>query len=153
MRHRLSIRWVLTLTVVGISLTAMIIVSSVYSATATTMFNQLGLSNMLQAMAQVSDKLSDHIGQVTSALNNVAKDIEETENFNASQFLQGVRISAGTGDSIAALLFVDEYGKPILGLPSGEIKEGGGLTGMDWFQQAREAEVGQMVFSDRKSVV
>ncbi len=147
MRHRLSIRWVLTLTVVGISLTAMIIVSSVYSATATTMFNQLGLSNMLQAMAQVSDKLSDHIGQVTSALNNVAKDIEETENFNASQFLQGVRISAGTGDSIAALLFVDEYGKPILGLPSGEIKEGGGLTGMDWFQQAREAEVGQMVFS------
>lgn len=147
MRHRLSIRWVLTLTVVGISLTAMIIVSSVYSATATTMFNQLGLSNMLQAMAQVSDKLSDHIGQVTSALNNVAKDIEETENFNASQFLQGVRISAGTGDSIAALLFVDEYGKPILGLPSGEIKEGGGLTGMDWFQQAREAEVGQTVFS------
>ena len=48
MKRRLSIRWVLTLTMVGLTLTAMLVVSSVYTATATTMFNQLGMSSMLQ---------------------------------------------------------------------------------------------------------
>ena len=51
---RLSIRWVLTLTMVGVALAAMLVVTGVYSAQATSLFNQLGMSSMLQDMQLVS---------------------------------------------------------------------------------------------------
>ena len=64
---KISIRHVLLLTVVGLTLGAVFVVSSVYSTTATTMFNQLGMSDMLQDMATVSDRLSTYVGRVREA--------------------------------------------------------------------------------------
>ena len=56
---RLSIRWVLTLTMVGVALAAMLVVTGVYSAQATTLFNQMGMSSMLQDMQLVSERIGD----------------------------------------------------------------------------------------------
>ncbi len=45
-----------------------------------------------------------------------------------------------------ALLLLDEYGNPVLGLPSAE-QEDLSPDLMDWFNQARTADLGEMVFS------
>lgn len=145
--RRLSIRWVLTLTVITIALAAMLIVSSVYSATATSMFNQLGMSNMLQAMEQVSEKLSLSIGRVTNTLLVLADDIESEENFNGINFAPSVRISANTTDLIESIMLLDEFGNPVMGVPKSQLKETCRLTGMDWFRTALDAPMGQTLFS------
>lgn len=145
--RRLSIRWVLTLTVIAIALAAMLIISSVYSATATSMFNQLGMSSMLQAMEQVSEKLSLSIGRVTNTLLVLADDIEREENFNGINFAPSVRVSANTTDLIESIMLLDEFGNPIMGVPKSQLKETCRLTGMDWYQTALDAPVGQTLFS------
>lgn len=147
MKRRLSIRWVLTLTMVGLTLTAMLVVSSVYTATATTMFNQLGMSSMLQDLQGVSERLSAAIAKVTQRVSAVAADIEAEENFNASDFVLGARLSTAGEDGIAALMLLDEYGSPLMGVPSGEVKETCNLMSLDWFQEAMDADVGRTVFS------
>ena len=119
---KISIRHVLLLTVVGLTLGAVFVVSSVYSTTATTMFNQLGMSDMLQDMATVSDRLSTYVGRVREVASAVAGDIEAEENFNAESFAQSVRFYTGNTEDISALILVDEYGTPIMGLPGAQFK-------------------------------
>ena len=77
MKWRPSIRLVMPLCMVGVALMVMVIVNVIYSTTATTMFSQLGMSNTLQAMDQVSERLSDSIGQVEDVLREVADGMED----------------------------------------------------------------------------
>ena len=127
MKWRPSIRLVMPLCMVGVALMVMVIVCVIYSTTATTMFSQLGMSNTLQAMDQVSERLSDSIGQVEDVLREVADGMEDRGGADSRQF--------------------DEYGNPVLGLPSAESKKTCRLTSMDWFNQARTADLGETVFS------
>lgn len=144
---KISIRHVLLLTVVGLTLGAVFVVSSVYSTTATTMFNQLGMSDMLQDMATVSDRLSTYVGRVRDVASAVAGDIEAEENFNAESFAQSVRFYTGNTEDISALILVDEYGTPIMGLPGAQFKETCNLPALDWYRQAMDAEIGETVLS------
>ena len=144
---KISIRHVLLLTVVGLTLGAVFVVSSVYSTTATTMFNQLGMSDMLQDMATVSDRLSTYVGRVREVASAVAGDIEAEENFNAESFAQSVRFYTGNTEDISALILVDEYGTPIMGLPGAQFKETCNLPALDWYRQAMDAEIGETVLS------
>ena len=144
---KISIRHVLLLTVVGLTLGAVFVVSSVYSTTATTMFNQLGMSDMLQDMATVSDRLSTYVGRVRDIASAVAGDIEAEENFNAESFAQSVRFYTGNTEDISALILVDEYGTPIMGLPGAQFKETCNLPALDWYRQAMDAKIGETVLS------
>lgn len=146
-KERLSICLVLTLTVVGIALSAMLVVTSVYSTTATTMFNQLGMSSMLQDMQLVSERISDVCRRVTSVLSESAVSIERDENLHATDFSARVAATVDSTADIASLVLVDEYGKPVAGYPSGMFKQDCSLVGADWFTQAREAQFGETVFS------
>ena len=147
MRKRVSIRTVLLLTVVGLVLGAVLVVSSVYSATATTMFNQLGMSEMLRDISVVSERLADYVGRVRQVVTELAADIEAEENFNAERFAQNVRFYTGSSEDISALLLLDEYGAPVFGLPSSRVKESCNLSALDWYRAAMDAEVGEVVFS------
>lgn len=148
MKWRPSIRLVMPLCMVGVALMVMVIVCVIYSTTATTMFSQLGMSNTLQAMDQVSERLSDSIGQVEDVLREVADGMEEDRGRAGSrQFDSSLRLSAGAMENLSALLLLDEYGNPVLGLPSAESKKTCRLTSMDWFNQARTAGLGETVFS------
>ena len=148
MKWRPSIRLVMPLCMVGVALMVMVIVCVIYSTTATTMFSQLGMSNTLQAMDQVSKRLSDSIGQVEDVLREVADGMEEDRGRAGSrQFDSSLRLSAGAMENLSALLLLDEYGNPVLGLPSAESKKTCRLTSMDWFNQARTADLGETVFS------
>lgn len=147
MKWRPSIRLVMPLCMVGVALMVMVIVCVIYSTTATTMFSQLGMSNTLQAMDQVSERLSDSIGQVEDVLREVADGMEDRGSADSRQFDSSLRLSAGAMENLSALLLLDEYGNPVLGLPSTEIKKTCRLTSMDWFNQARTAGLGETVFS------
>ena len=147
MKWRPSIRLVMPLCMVGVALMVMVIVCVIYSTTATTMFSQLGMSNTLQAMDQVSKRLSDSIGQVEDVLREVADGMEDRGSADSRQFDSSLRLSAGAMENLSALLLLDEYGNPVLGLPSAEIKKICRLTSMDWFNQARTAGFGETVFS------
>lgn len=147
MKWRPSIRLVMPLCMVGVALMVMVIVCVIYSTTATTMFSQLGMSNTLQAMDQVSERLSDSIGQVEDVLSEVADGMEDRGSADSRQFDNSLRLSAGAMENLSALLLLDEYGSPVLGLPSAEIKKTCRLTSMDWFNQARTAGLGETVFS------
>ena len=148
MKCRPSIRLVMPLCMVGVALMVMVIVNVIYSTTATTMFSQLGMSNTLQAMDQVSERLSDSIGQVKDVLREVADGMEEDRSrADSRQFDSSLRLSAGAMENLSTLLLLDEYGNPVLGLPSAEIKKTCHLTSMDWFNQARTAGLGETVFS------
>ena len=147
MKWRPSIRLVMPLCMVGVALMVMVIVCVIYSTTATTMFSQLGMSNTLQAMDQVSERLSDSIGQVEDVLREVADGMEDRGSTDSRQFDSSLRLSAGAMENLSALLLLDEYGNPVLGLPSAEIKKICRLTSMDWFNQARTAGLGETVFS------
>lgn len=147
MKWRPSIRLVMPLCMVGVALMVMVIVCVIYSTTATTMFSQLGMSNTLQAMDQVSERLSDSIGQVEDVLREVADGMEDRGSADSRQFDSSLRLSAGAMENLSALLLLDEYGNPVLGLPSAEIKKICRLTSMDWFNQARTAGLGETVFS------
>ena len=147
MKWRPSIRLVMPLCMVGVALMVMVIVCVIYSTTATTMFSQLGMSNTLQAMDQVSERLSDSIGQVEDVLREVADGMEDRGSANSRQFDSSLRLSAGAMENLSALLLLDEYGNPVLGLPSAESKKTCRLTSMDWFNQARTADLGETVFS------
>ena len=147
MKWRPSIRLVMPLCMVGVALMVMVIVCVIYSTTATTMFSQLGMSNTLQAMDQVSERLSDSIGQVKDVLREVADGMEDRGSANSRQFDSSLRLSAGAMETLSALLLLDEYGNPVLGLPSAESKKTCRLTSMDWFNQARTADLGETVFS------
>lgn len=147
MKWRPSIRLVMPLCMVGVALMVMVIVCVIYSTTATTMFSQLGMSNTLQAMDQVSKRLSDSIGQVEDVLREVADGMEDRGSADSRQFDSSLRLSAGAMENLSALLLLDEYGNPLLGLPSAESKKTCRLTSMDWFNQARTADLGETVFS------
>lgn len=147
MKWRPSIRLVMPLCMVGVALMVMVIVCVIYSTTATTMFRQLGMSNTLQAMDQVSERLSDSIGQVEDVLREVADGMEDRGRADSRQFDSSLRLSAGAMENLSALLLLDEYGNPVLGLPSTESKKTCRLTSMDWFNQARTADLGETVFS------
>ncbi len=147
MKLRPSIRLVMPLCMVGVALMVMVIVCVIYSTTATTMFSQLGMSNTLQAMDQVSKRLSDSIGQVEDVLREVADGMEDRGSADSRQFDSSLRLSAGAMENLSALLLLDEYGNPVLGLPSAESKKTCRLTSMDWFNQARTAGLGETVFS------
>ena len=147
MKWRPSIRMVMPLCMVGVALMVMVIVCVIYSTTATTMFSQLGMSNTLQAMDQVSERLSDSIGQVEDVLREVADGMEDRGGADSRQFDSSLRLSAGAMENLSALLLLDEYGNPVLGLPSAESKKTCRLTSMDWFNQARTADLGETVFS------
>ena len=147
MKWRPSIRLVMPLCMVGVALMVMVIVCVIYSTTATTMFSQLGMSNTLQAMDQVSERLSDSIGQVEDVLREVADGMEDRGSADSRQFDSSLRLSAGAMENLSALLLLDEYGNPVLGLPGAEIKKTCRLTSMDWFNQARTAGLGETVFS------
>lgn len=147
MKWRPSIRLVMPLCMVGVALMVMVIVCVIYSTTATTMFSQLGMSNTLQAMDQVSERLSDSIGQVEDVLREVADGMEDRGSADSRQFDSSLRLSAGAMENLSALLLLDEYGNPVLGLPSAESKKTCRLTSMDWFNQARTAGFGETVFS------
>ena len=147
MKWRPSIRLVMPLCMVGVALMVMVIVCVIYSTTATTMFSQLGMSNTLQAMDQVSERLSDSIGQVEDVLREVADGMEDRGGADSRQFDSSLRLSAGAMENLSALLLLDEYGNPVLGLPSAESKKTCRLTSMDWFNQARTADLGETVFS------
>lgn len=147
MKWRPSIRLVMPLCMVGVALMVMVIVCVIYSTTATTMFSQLGMSNTLQAMDQVSERLSDSIGQVKDVLREVADGMEDRGRADSRQFDSSLRLSAGAMENLSALLLLDEYGNPVLGLPSTESKKTCRLTSMDWFNQARTADLGETVFS------
>ena len=147
MKWRPSIRLVMPLCMVGVALMVMVIVCVIYSTTATTMFSQLGMSNTLQAMDQVSERLSDSIGQVEDVLREVADGMEDRGSTDSRQFDSSLRLSAGAMENLSALLLLDEYGNPVLGLPSAESKKTCRLTSMDWFNQARTASLGETVFS------
>lgn len=147
MKWRPSIRLVMPLCMVGVALMVMVIVCVIYSTTATTMFSQLGMSNTLQAMDQVSERLSDSIGQVEDVLREVADGMEDCGRADSRQFDSSLRLSAGAMENLSALLLLDEYGNPVLGLPSAESKKTCRLTSMDWFNQARTAGLGETVFS------
>lgn len=147
MKWRPSIRLVMPLCMVGMALMVMVIVCVIYSTTATTMFSQLGMSNTLQAMDQVSERLSDSIGQVEDVLREVADGMEDRGSTDSRQFDSSLRLSAGAMENLSALLLLDEYGNPVLGLPSAESKKTCRLTSMDWFNQARTAGLGETVFS------
>ncbi len=147
MKWRPSIRLVMPLCMVGVALMVMVIVCVIYSTTATTMFSQLGMSNTLQAMDQVSERLSDSIGQVEDVLREVADGMEDRGGADSRQFDSSLRLSAGAMENLSALLLLDEYGNPVLGLPSAESKKTCRLTSMDWFNQARTAGLGETVFS------
>lgn len=147
MKWRPSIRLVMPLCMVGVALMVMVIVNVIYSTTATTMFSQLGMSNTLQAMDQVSKRLSDSIGQVEDVLREVADGMEDRGSADSRQFDSSLRLSAGAMENLSALLLLDEYGNPVLGLPSAESKKTCRLTSMDWFNQARTADLGETVFS------
>lgn len=147
MKWRPSIRLVMPLCMVGVALMVMVIVCVIYSTTATTMFSQLGMSNTLQAMDQVSKRLSDSIGQVEDVLREVADGMEDRGSADSRQFDSSLRLSAGAMENLSALLLLDEYGNPVLGLPSTESKKTCRLTSMDWFNQARTADLGETVFS------
>lgn len=147
MKWRPSIRLVMPLCMVGVALMVMVIVNVIYSTTATTMFSQLGMSNTLQAMDQVSERLSDSIGQVEGVLREVADGMEDRGSADSRQFDSSLRLSAGAMENLSALLLLDEYGNPVLGLPSAESKKTCRLTSMDWFNQARTAGLGETVFS------
>ena len=147
MKWRPSIRLVMPLCMVGVALMVMVIVCVIYSTTATTMFSQLGMSNTLQAMDQVSKRLSDSIGQVEDVLREVADGMEDRGRADSRQFDSSLRLSAGAMENLSALLLLDEYGNPVLGLPSAESKKTCRLTSMDWFNQARTADLGETVFS------
>ena len=147
MKWRPSIRLVMPLCMVGVALMVMVIVCVIYSTTATTMFSQLGMSNTLQAMDQVSERLSDSIGQVEDVLREVADGMEDRGSADSRQFDSSLRLSAGAMENLSALLLLDEYGNLVLGLPSAEIKKTCRLTSMDWFNQARTADLGETVFS------
>jgi len=147
MKWRPSIRLVMPLCMVGVALMVMVIVCVIYSTTATTMFSQLGMSNTLQAMDQVSERLSDSIGQVEDVLREVADGMEDRGSTDSRQFDSSLRLSAGAMENLSALLLLDEYGNSVLGLPSAEIKKTCRLTSMDWFNQARTAGLGETVFS------
>ena len=147
MKWRPSIRLVMPLCMVGVALMVMVIVCVIYSTTATTMFSQLGMSNTLQAMDQVSERLSDSIGQVEDVLREVADGMEDRGSADSRQFDSSLRLSAGAMENLSALLLLDEYGNPVLGLPSAESKKTCRLTSMDWFNQARTAGLGETVFS------
>lgn len=147
MKWRPSIRLVMPLCMVGVALMVMVIVCVIYSTTATTMFSQLGMSNTLQAMDQVSKRLSDSIGQVEDVLREVADGMEDRGSADSRQFDSSLRLSAGAMENLSALLLLDEYGNPVLGLPSAESKKTCRLTSMDWFNQARTADLGETVFS------
>lgn len=147
MKWRPSIRLVMPLCMVGVALMVMVIVCVIYSTIATTMFSQLGMSNTLQAMDQVSKRLSDSIGQVEDVLREVADGMEDRGGADSRQFDSSLRLSAGAMENLSALLLLDEYGNPVLGLPSAESKKTCRLTSMDWFNQARTADLGETVFS------
>mgnify|MGYP000015393830 FL=1 len=147
MKWRPSIRLVMPLCMVGVALMVMVIVCVIYSTTATTMFSQLGMSNTLQAMDQVSERLSDSIGQVEDVLREVADGMEDRGSAASRHFDSSLRLSAGAMENLSALLLLDEYGNPVLGLPSAESKKTCRLTSMDWFNQARTADLGETVFS------
>lgn len=147
MKWRPSIRLVMPLCMVGVALMVMVIVCVIYSTTATTMFSQLGMSNTLQAMDQVSERLSDSIGQVEDVLREVADGMGDRGSADSRQFDSSLRLSAGAMENLSALLLLDEYGNPVLGLPSTESKKTCRLTSMDWFNQARTADLGETVFS------
>ena len=147
MKWRPSIRLVMPLCMVGVALMVMVIVCVIYSTIATTMFSQLGMSNTLQAMDQVSERLSDSIGQVEDVLREVADGMEDRGRADSRQFDSSLRLSAGAMENLSALLLLDEYGNPVLGLPSTESKKTCRLTSMDWFNQARTAGLGETVFS------
>ena len=147
MKWRPSIRLVMPLCMVGVALMVMVIVCVIYSTTATTMFSQLGMSNTLQAMDQVSKRLSDSIGQVEDVLREVADGMEDRGSTDSRQFDSSLRLSAGAMENLSALLLLDEDGNPVLGLPSAESKKTCRLTSMDWFNQARTAGLGETVFS------
>lgn len=144
---RLSIRWVLTLTMVGVALAAMLVVTGVYSAQATTLFNQMGMSSMLQDMQLVSERIGDVCRRVSGVLQETAAYLEGEQTLTTSGLAARAFSAMGGAEDVSALLLVDEYGRPVAGYPSEGLKEGYSLTGMDWFEEASEADLVSVVFS------
>ena len=103
MKWRPSIRLVMPLCMVGVALMVMVIVCVIYSTTATTMFSQLGMSNTLQAMDQVSERLSDSIGQVEDVLREVADGMEDRGSTDSRQFDSSLRLSAGAMENLCSM--------------------------------------------------
>ena len=128
---RLSIRWVLTLTMVGVALAAMLVVTGVYSAQATTLFNQMGMSSMLQDMQLVSERIGDVCRRVSGVLQETAAYLEGEQTLTTSGLAARAFSAMGGAEDVSALLLVDEYGRPVAGYPSEGLKEGYSLTGMD----------------------
>lgn len=144
---RLSIRWVLTLTMVGVALAAMLVIASVYSAQATTLFNQMGMSSMLQDMQLVSERIGDVCRRMSSVLQETAAYLEKEENLTADGLAARAYSTMGGAEDVSALLLLDEYGRPVAGYPAEGLKPDYSLTGMDWFEDARAAEMDRVVFS------
>ena len=144
---RLSIRWVLTLTMVGVALAAMLVVTGVYSAQATSLFNQLGMSSMLQDMQLVSERIGDVCRRVSGVVQETAVYLEGEETLTTSGIAERAFLAMSGAEDVSALLLVDEYGRPVAGYPSEGLKQGYSLKGMDWFEEASEAKAGSVVFS------
>ena len=144
---RLSIRWVLTLTMVGVALAAMLVVTGVYSAQATTLFNQMGMSSMLQDMQLVSERIGDVCRRVTGVLQETAVYLEGGESLTVDGISARAYSTMGGAEDVCALLLVDEYGRPVAGCPTEQLKADYSLMGMDWFGEASQAQVGVTVFS------
>ena len=58
-----------------------------------------------------------------------------------------MRFYTGNTEDISALILVDEYGTPIMGLPGAQFKETCNLPALDWYRQAMDAEIGETVLS------
>lgn len=147
MKRRLSIRWVLTVSMVAVTLAAMIVVSSVYSATATDMFNQLGMSSMLQSIQQVSERLSDVCRRVNTMLAESGAAVEQVENLDPQEFPYYIGNTVRSTTEITALVLLDEYGKPVASYPEYRFKQNSAMMEQDWFDSALQAGIGETVYS------
>lgn len=147
MKKRLSIRWVLTVSMVAVTLAAMLVVSSVYANTASNMFNQLGMSSMLQDIQQVSERLSDVCRRVNTMLVECSAAVESAENLDPEELPYYVGNTVRSTTELNALVLLDEYGKPVSGYPAYRFKEGASMLELDWFEAILQADVGQTVYS------
>ena len=105
---------------VGVALMVMVIVCVIYSTTATTMFSQLGMSNTLQAMDQVSKRLSDLDWAGRGCVARGRRRMEDRGSADSRQSDSSLRCPPVRWRIFLALLLLDEYGNPVLGLPSAE---------------------------------
>ena len=132
---------------IGTNLAAMLVVTGVYSAQATSLFNQLGMSSMLQDMQLVSERIGDVCRRVSGVVQETAVYLEGEETLTTSGIAGRAFLAMSGAEDVSALLLVDEYGRPVAGYPSEGLKQGYSLKGMDWFEEASEAKAGSVVLS------